>query len=821
MFELVRKEIKGFFASLSGYVILFIFLITCGLFLWVIPGNDNIPDSGLADMQSFFALAPLLYLFLVPALCMRLFAEERRTGTLELLFTRPLSAGQIVLAKYLAGFLLVLLSILPTLIYPVSLWLLAQPAGHIDTGGIAGSYIGLVFLSGIYVAIGIWASARTDNQVVAFLYALVICFLLYTGLDLIGAVPFLADYQAGLQYWGIARHYEPMSRGVIALADVVWFVSFIGMILGATVRRFVGKTRSYRWIWVLSGFVVLNLLFTRVYVQADITADQRYTLSPHTLRLMKQIDRPIEAEIFLAGKLPPGMQKLQYALTRMLEEFRRISGNRIRYRVVDPADIEDPEEKKALVKYLAERGIMPVNLNRRTEDETLSQQIIFPGVVVYDGKTEVSVRLLQQVPGLGAEENINHSIEALEYELTHAVRLLMRKELKSVAWLTGHGELPYEEVMDFAKTLAYYYQVDFVETDSLAADLQRYKALIVARPVQPFSEHDKYVLDQYVMHGGRILWCVDEVDVQQELLKEQETVPAVYRPLNIEDLLFRYGVRLNPDLVLDGNCALIPVVTGMQGNTPRYSPGNWYYSPLLLPAFPHPVTAGIQPVRVDYANSIDTVGGKEDLKKTVLLATSRYAAALKTPCPVTLAIMEEKMTPEKFNRQFLPVAMALEGNFPSLFRYRNTPDVGGLPFRAESGENRMVVIADGDIIRNKVRGVGEEIRALPLGYDEYSGKVFGNKDFLLNTVNWLCDDEGWMDLRSRNLSLYLLDKTRLKAERTRWQLLNLLLPLVWVGAVGGLAAWRRKKREKQICGRRYPGTLEPGRTYPGTGRMAV
>ncbi|MEG1737145.1 MAG: GldG family protein, partial [Odoribacter sp.] len=314
-------------------------------------------------------------------------------------------------------------------------------------------------------------------------------------------------------------------------------------------------------------------------------------LSENTRNLLKHTDRLIRVDIFLAGNLPAEMQKLQYSLTCMLEEFRRLSGDHFRYEIIDPSEVQDTAEKKALVKYLTDRGIMPVNLNRRTEDETLSQQIIFPGMVVYDKEMEVGINLLQNIPGLSAEQNINHSVEMLEYELTKAIRRLTRKEEKSVAFLTGQGELTYPEVMDMANMLLYYYQVDFVGADSLALDPGRYAALIVAKPTTDFSERDKFIVDQYVMNGGRFLWCVDEVDVEHSLLKNQETIPAVYRPLNIEDLLFRYGVRINPDLLLDGNCVLMTVVTGMNGSTPVYRPGSWYYLPLLVPQTEHSVTS--------------------------------------------------------------------------------------------------------------------------------------------------------------------------------------------------------------------------------------
>lgn len=795
MGELIKKELKSFFTSLSGYIILAFFLIANGLFLWVVPGIYNIFDSGMADLQPFFALAPVLYLFLVPVLCMRLFAEERRVGTLELLFTRPVSIVRIVLAKYIAGLTLVLLSILPTIIYPLSLWFLSLPVGHIDTGGIIGSYIGLFFLSAIYVSACVWASSVTDNQIVAFLYGLALSFLLYSGFDFLSSLPWFSGFENELLYLGFNYHYEPMSRGVIALDDVVYFISVILFFLWLTVRRFHGV--RLHWIYLLPLLVIVNIAAARVYLRADITNDKRYTLSDNTSRLLKNMDRSIEIDIFLSGSLPPGIQKLQYATTRMLEEFRRISGNNFRYNIIDPSEIREQEEKKALVRYLAERGIVPVSLNRRSEDETVSQQYIFPGLVMYDDKTEVSVNLLQNIPGQNSEDNINHSIEALEYELTKAIRLITRQEKKSVAFMTGHGELPYPEVMDMAKTLLYYYHVDFVSADTLADDLTRYDALIVAKPTEDFTERDKYIIDQYVMNGGRILWCVDEVDVNGELLKTQENTTAVFRPLNIEDLLFRYGVRINPELVIDGNCVLIPVMSGASGAKPEFRPAKWYYSPLLLSPENNPVTNGIAPVRVDYANSIDTVGGNDGLKKTILLTSSQYTATVKTPCVISLAMTGEKIEADKFNQRYKPVAVMVEGKFRSPFLYRKMEEVVRQPFRPESGYSRMITVADGDIIRNKTRGVGENAEAVPLGYDEYSGQMYGNRDFLLNCVNMLCDDEGWMEMRGRSLSFYPLDKTRLKTERQQWEMINLLLPLLIVGGGGILFIGIRRARYRK------------------------
>ncbi|MDL2251826.1 gliding motility-associated ABC transporter substrate-binding protein GldG [Odoribacter sp. OttesenSCG-928-J03] len=793
MFELIKKELKVFFASLSGYLILAFFLIANGLFLWIIPGAYNIPESGMADLLPFFTLAPVLYLFLVPALCMRLFSEEKRSGTLELLLTRPVSISGIVWAKYLAGFLLVVMSILPTIIFPVSLSFLAQPQGFIDAGGIIGSYIGLLFLAGIYVAAGVWASASTENQIVAFLYGVVLSFLLFSGFDFIADIPVFESYKNYILQWGIDYHYEPMSRGVIAFNDVIYFLSVILFFIYLTIRKF--DRHIWRPIYLLLVLICVNSFTRSIDLRLDITNDKRYTLSDNTRQLLKDLDRNIHIDIFLAGNLPPGMQKLQYATTRMLEEFGRMTRNKITYELIDPADIKELEEKKQLVQYLAVRGIIPVNFNRTTSDDRLQQQFLFPGLIAYDDSTEVSVNLWKNVPGYGSDENINYSIESLEYELTNAIRLITRKEKKSIAFLTGQGEYDYPELSDMAKTLLHYYHVDFVNTDTLGLNIEEYHALIIAGPSEKFSEKAKYIIDQYVMHGGRILWCLDEVKVNHEALQTQETTYAVYNPLDIEDMLFKYGVRINPDLLIDGNCVRIPVVTGMRGASPEYTPAPWYFSPLLLSHGNHPVTSGIAPVRIEYANSIDTVGGNSALKKTVLLASSEYSALLKTPCPVSLSITEEKMTPEKFNKKNVAVAVMVEGVFQSLYRYnRREEGAVNTGFRPESPHNRMIVISDGDIIRNRVRGVGENMQVMPLGYDEYSDRMYGNRDFILNCINTLCDDEGWMQLRGRTLSMYLLDKTKLKIEQTYWQVVNLLFPIGLVFLGGGLFYFFRRRK---------------------------
>ncbi|MDR0982578.1 MAG: gliding motility-associated ABC transporter substrate-binding protein GldG [Culturomica sp.] len=792
MRELIKKELKLFFTSLSGYVILATFLFATGLFLWVVPGVYNIPESGMADLQPFFSLAPVLYLFLVPALCMRLFAEERRAGTLELLLTRPIALWKIIAAKYLSGLLLVLLSILPTFIYPLSLSALAQPEGYIDTGGIIGSYFGLIFLAAVYVAAGVWASSLTDNQVVAFLYALLLSFLLFSGFDFIAEIPLFENYRNQIVPLGINYHYEPMSRGLISLSDVVYFLSVVMIFLFLTSCRF--QRYGSKVVYFLLLLICVNWFAGRFYLNLDITNDKRYTLSENTRKLLENLDKPVKVEIFLAGNLPPAIQRIQHAATAMLDEFNRLSDNRIQYVVVDPAKITKTDEKKQLVRYLADVGINPVNLSRTTEDEQLSQQIIFPGIFMYNDEKGTNINLLKNIPGYSPDENINYSVEILEYDLTNALRAITNEERKSIGFLTGQGEYTYRELEDIATTLSYYYQVDFVNIDTVGTDISHYSALIIAGPSERFSEKDKYIIDQYLMQGGRLLWCIDEVDVRNEKLYESATTYAIYKPLNVEDMFFKYGLRVNPDVVIDGNCAMVKINTALIGNPPQYATVPWYFSPLVSNRH-NPITSGLLPIRLDYANSIDTLGGSKQLKKTVILTSSQHAALVKTPAPISLYITEEKMSADKFNRSNVPVAVMVEGIFPSLFQFnRRYEGSVNESFRSESLYSKIIVVADGDVIRNKVRGSGENTTILPLGYDDDTGILHGNKDFILNVVNTLCDDDGWMELRGRNLSMYLLNKTKLKSERNYWQMLNLLVPFGIILVFGGLYSLIRKYR---------------------------
>ena len=540
-------------------------------------------------------------------------------------------------------------------------------------------------------------------------------------------------------------------------------------------------------------FVVVQIL--QVYFfRWDLTSEKRYSLSDNTKELVASLDKDLFFEIYLAGDLPHGFTKLQKACMEMLDELSTYSNVQISYALINPNDMVNPKQRNEYFEELVNRGLKPTSLQEKTSDGSLKQKIIVPGVIVHDREKETSVHLLKNIAGLSAEQNLNHSIEALEFELTTAIRLLQNQKPKEIAFLTGHGELNEYEVADIMASLLQRYEVKRIKSSDLAKDFSRFAALVIAQPRNEFPREDKYHIDQYIMNGGRILWLIDEVAASMDSLTTQESTIAFYKPVNLEDQLFTYGVRINPDLVMDVQGQLIPVQTALPGEQPKFTPAPWYYSPLLNAPDSHPITRKLNVVKAEFANSIDFVGENQKIKREVLLSSSDYTRLEKVPKKISLDIVNRKMEAADFPAGKRKIAVLLDGVFPSVFKNRIWKGIHRKEFKEESKPTKMIVISDGDIIRNRVRGVGNNRQIEALGYDRYSGNTYGNRSFLLNCIDYLCDDEGWMNLRSREVKLRMLDKTKIRSERLFWQSVNLLLPLFLLLVFGGIRFYIRKRK---------------------------
>lgn len=556
------------------------------------------------------------------------------------------------------------------------------------------------------------------------------------------------------------------------------------------------RLRSWlRFSSITLTVILLAVMSSFLKIRIDLTEDRRYTLSEPTRKILRGLKNDMFVQVYLDGEMPIPFKRLKRSVNDILDEFRITSGRKIDYEFINPAKGKDLEERETFYQSLAEKGLNPVNLRAGDEEGGSSQKIIFPGMIINYNGAEVPVNFLRNNQSVTAEVNLLHSIEGLEYEMIQTIYTLTSDTIRKIAFLEGHNEIPEIEVADLTLNLARFFTIDRGVIGGKPGILDGYTAVVVAGPESEFSEADKLVLDQYIMKGGRVLWLVEEVAVDADSLVYGETV-ALYRPLNLEDQLFRYGVRVNPAVIQDIDCMLIGLTVMSGGVRQQVIPAPWVYYPLLYPSPAHPVTRNINKVKGEFVNYIDTVGLDKNITKTILLHTSAYTRALNPPLVITLK--EAEITPQEkdFGLSNLPVAVLLEGKFPSAFRNRITS--GLVPDKnftviTESVPTKMIVIADGDIIRNEVRRTGSAEIPYPLGQDRYTGQMFGNRDFLINCLNYLADDIGLMELRSRELKLRLLDKTRIKSERIKWQLVNAIGPVIIVMFAGIIYSAVRKR----------------------------
>ena len=488
----------------------------------------------------------------------------------------------------------------------------------------------------------------------------------------------------------------------------------------------------------------------------------------------------------------------------MLDEFRAYS-KKIQYEFVNPSDNPNAKDRNDSYKLLVENGLQPTNLQVSKKGAS-SQIIIFPGAIVsYHGK-QIPVQLLMAQLQEESNKVLNNSIQALEYNLASAIKNLTTPVKPRVAIIEGHGELTEMETYDLQNSLAEFYNVERVaikhKISSLAVRLKtdsthdalvnKYRAIIIAKPSTQFDERDKFLIDQFIMRGGKVLWLIDPVFASMDSIKVNSTM-GIPNDINLEDMLFNYGVRLNTNLVQDLTALKIPIKTGQIGDQPQFDFFTWYFFPVLMPSVKHPIVNGLNAIKTEFISTLDTVTAP-GVKKTYLLETSPYSRTVTVPALIDLEIVKKKPNERAFNRGPFPVAVLLEGTFTSTFLHRLPPEVAGDPnlaYRPSSKPTKMIVISDGDVAKNQFHY--SKGYPLPLGYDQYTRQTFGNKDLVLNAINYLCDDSGLISVRSRELKLRMLDATRAANQRLFWQLLNILLPILLITGFGILKFQLRKR----------------------------
>lgn len=556
------------------------------------------------------------------------------------------------------------------------------------------------------------------------------------------------------------------------------------------------KVKSWmQFITLVAGMVIIAWISSFFSFRLDLTGDKRFTLSRPSHEILSRLKSDVYIQVYLEGYLNIPFKRLKRAVKENLDEFRIASGRKIDYEFINPSESKNVNQRNNQYQSLIKKGLNPVDLHEKDEEGGLSQKIIFPGMIVNYNGIEMPVNFLKKNPALSPEQNLLHSVEGLEYEIIRTIATLCSDTIRKVAFIEGHRELTEIEVADITLDLAKFFTVDRGVIEGKPGVLDKYSAIIIAGPEEKFDEKDKLVIDQYIMNGGKVLWLYEEVKVNADSLSLGETV-ALYRPLNIEDQLFKYGARVNPSIVMDLDCRIIEIKVYSGRSQPQTVPIPWLYYPLLSPIPNHPISRNINKVKGEFVNYIDTVGRDPNVKKKILLTSSAYSKIVNPPIVISLNEVENTPDKREYNKSSLPIAVLLEGKFISAFRNRIITELvedKNLGIKLESMKTKMIVVADGDIIRNDVTRVGTKETPLPLGLDRYTNQVFGNKDFIVNCLNYLVDDNSIMELRSRELKLRLLDKNRIRQERVRFQIINTVGPLVIVILAGITYNFIRKK----------------------------
>lgn len=804
MIAQLKKELSVYFSGILGYLIVGIFLLINGLMLWVFSGPFNLMDGGYASLQNYFGLAPWVFLFLIPAVSMRVFSDEIRTGMMELLLIRPMSVRALVVAKFLGTLTVVVLSILPTLIYWWSMSALGSPEGNLDWGSAMGSFVGLVALGAGYTAISVFTSALTSNNVVAFVLAVAVNFGFYLGFEALADLYRFSGWELTVRNLGMNEHYISMSRGVLDLRDLGYFLALVLVFVGLTVGV-VGRTHLKRpWrsalVYVGAAFALVALSYT-VRFRVDLTEEKRYSLSQGTKNLLDEVSEPLLIKVYLEGAFPAGFERLRQETRFMLEEWSAQNGN-VFFEFINPNEAERSTEFK---NQLANQGINAVQLQVQNKDGQ-SVLNVFPGAVLSYQERESVAILLEDVMVFDPAEQVNISIQQLEFNLAKALSTLLVTDKPKVAFLTGHGELTGSQTAGIGLELSNQYDVERFSMATYKAlpngdpdllnmiqRLNTFDLAIIAKPREAFSELDKYLLDQYVMGGGKLIWFLDGVHAEMDSLSygpEFLAFPTIY-DLNLTDLLFKYGVRVNADLVQDIRCA---------GVNDRRSVQPWVYFPLLGPQR-HPAVANLNAIKGEFASTLDTLESP-GVKTTVLLRSSPRSKSVAAPHTVSLETLYNRPDPRLFNRGDLITGVLLEGIFTSAYAQRIAPKAAGaqLPKMEQSPKTAMAVFSDGDLIRNQVNLINPDMprgQPLPLGYDQYTGIQYGNDDLVHNLVDYLLDERGLIQTRTREVKLRLLDAEEISAHRTKWQLLNVALPeLVLILAALAFNFFRRRTYAK-------------------------
>ena len=538
----------------------------------------------------------------------------------------------------------------------------------------------------------------------------------------------------------------------------------------------------------LTGFIIILLIMIFSYfsfVNIDLTEDNRFTLNKSTIELIQGLDDVVEFKIFLDNEyLPADLTRVRNSILETLEELSDISDGYLEYEFVDLyKTIDDPKTREKSILALKQRkGLEIIPIPYKKDNGELDRVYVPLGAEAFYKGRSIPVPFIRQAKG-NKINTYEKAIEELEFEITNAIRKLEQDSMKTVAFLQGHGELGRYEIEDFSKSLYEYYQTGPAylknkEGKEQIAALEGIDLLIIAKPLRQFTQKEQYILDQYIMNGGKVLMMLEGAKgAELDSMQNQGLIFASPLETGLGAMLHKYGVRLNKHIVEDLQCSKIPIQTTANGSGGRFQLYNWVYNPVLVSKNNHLINRNLDPIKVEFSSSFDTIP-VDGIDFTTLYETSGNNRYKKLPSRISFReTANEKVIPKNFRAGSKPIALLLEGSFGSYFKNRITPEFAAnraIKFKDTSDKNKMIVIADGDIGKN---WFSQRQEMIPLGTDQFSNVFYDNKKFLVNCVNYLLGDEKLISVRSKKIKMRLLDSKLVKEKNGLIKIINTALPI--------------------------------------------
>lgn len=557
------------------------------------------------------------------------------------------------------------------------------------------------------------------------------------------------------------------------------------------------NNKPYKYAILVVILAIVALFATKIiFFRIDLTEEKRFSISKASKDILRKIDKPINVNIYL-GEADANIAYLRNAVADMLDEFSAYANHDISYRYINPANAKSDKERNDNFRRLEERGLSPITISTRDAQGKVSQTLVFPWAEVMLDSDTLPVSLMKPTAMKTGEASVNAAVEELEYNFIEMINILSKTNFDKIAFLEGHGELSEIETYSIMEQLRMYFQIDRGTLADDASILTPYKAIVIAKPTKPFSESDKYIIDQYIMNGGKVLWLLDAINYSSSELSKSGISPVLALDLNLNDMLFRYGARLETAVVQDLQCLYMPINVATVGEPPVFEQMPFTYSPLLMTSPENPITKNLMNVKADFPSFVQQVSLENGIDMEVILATSNASHVDMAPTNINLKSIAN-INPEQFvNAQFLPVGVLMQGKFESIFRHRQVPDnLTNLPPRRDKSEHtKMIIVADGDIARNEIeQSKAGQIGIVPLGLDRNTGQSYGNSTFIINSLLSITDDDALIQLRNRTIKLRMLDKQKITSDRVFWQLINTLLPVLILTLLGAGCVYMRKVR---------------------------